>query len=350
MFFNLKNKFTSNISIDLGTSNILISLSDKGIVVNEPTIVAINSRTDEILAIGEQAKKMLGRTPEHIKITKPLSGGVISDFEVTEKMLKYFIDKLHSDKILSAYRPKVIIGVPIGITEVERKAVEDAVFGAGAKEVFLVDQPLADALGTQITINEPSGNLIVDLGGGSTEIAVISLEGIVNWKKLDIAGDKLDQNIINFVREEFNVLLGETIAEEVKIKIGTAIPREKELNITVRGRDLITGLPKEIPLNDSQIKNALEKPLGLIIDDIKSTLETTPPELVADIYQKGIILCGGGALLKGIDKLISRAIKIPVTIAEDPLTCVIRGLNFLHEDKKMLKNIVSLTDNSPTIK
>ena len=350
MFNNFKNKFSPNVSIDLGTSNVLVSVSDKGIIVNEPSIVAINNKTDEILAIGDEAKKMLGRTPPHISVSKPLECGIISDFEATEKMLKFFLDKLHSDRILSAYRPRVIIGVPIGITGVERKAVEDAVFSAGAKEVFLVEQPIAAALGAQIMINEPSGNLIVDFGGGATEIAVISLEGIVNWRRLEIAGDKLNQNIIQTVKEEFNVLLGETIAEEVKIKIGSAVPQEKDLKMTVRGRDLITGLPKEITLNDTHIRKSLEKSLSLIVDDIKSTLETTPPELVADIYQKGIILSGGGALLKGMDKLIESEIKIPVTVADDPLTCIIRGLSALHEDKKMLDRVTALIDNGPIIK
>lgn len=350
MFNNLRRKFSQNLSIDLGTANILLHLGDKGIIANEPSIVAINNKTGQILAIGHEAKKMLGRTPPHIEVTKPLVHGIISDFEVTEKMLKYFIEKLNNDKVLSVSRPRVVIGVPIGVTEVERKAVEDAVFSAGSREVFMVEQPIAAALGSQIMINEPSGNLIVDLGAGTTEIAVISLEGIVNWRKLDIAGDRFNQNIIQAVRDNFNVLLGETIAEEAKIKIGSAVPGSKELNMTVSGRDLITGLPREIVLNDTDVRKSLEKSLYLIVDEIKSTLETTPPELVADIYKKGIILSGGGALLRGIDKLIADSIKIPVTIADDPLTCLIRGLSVLHEDEKMLQNVVSLLDNKPIIK
>lgn len=350
MFDNLKKRFSQNLSIDLGTANVVLGLTDKGIIVNEPSVVAINNKTNQILAIGHEAKKMIGRTPPHIEVTKPLIHGIISDFEVVEKLLKHFVEKLHSDKILSASRPKVIIGVPIGVTEVERKAVEDAVFSSGVKEVFMVEQPIAAALGSQISIEEPSGNLIVDLGAGTTEIAVISLEGIVNWRKLDIAGDRLNQNIIQSVYEEFNVLLGETIAEDVKIKIGSAVPQDKELLMKVSGRDLINGLPREIILNDEQIRKALEKSLALIIDEIKATLETTPPELVADIYKKGITLSGGGALLKGIDKLIKDAIKIPVSIADDPLTCVIRGLNALHEDRRMLDNVVALIDNTPVIK
>lgn len=350
MFNKLRNRFSHNLSIDLGTSNILLHLGDKGIITNEPSIVAINNKTGQILAIGHEAKKMLGRTPPHIEVAKPLVHGIISDFEVTEKMLKYFFEKLNSDKILSVSRPRVIIGVPIGVTEVERKAVEDAVFSAGSKEVFMVEQPIVAALGSQLMINEPSGNLVVDLGAGTTEIAVISLEGIVNWRKLDIAGDRFNQNIIQAIREDFNVLLGETIAEEVKTKIGSAVPQPKELTMTVSGRDLITGLPREITINDTEVRKALEKSLQLIIDEIKATLETTPPELVADIYKKGIILSGGGALLRGIDKLINRAIEIPVTIADDPLTCVIRGISVLHEDEKMLQNVVSLIDNTPVIK
>ncbi|MEA2088283.1 MAG: rod shape-determining protein [Patescibacteria group bacterium] len=350
MFSNLKKKFTPNLSIDLGTSNVIVHLSDKGIIINEPTVVAINNRTDQILEIGHEAKKMLGRTPPHISVIKPLINGIISDFEVTEKMLKYFIDKLHSDRILSIARPKVIIGVPINITEVEKKAVEDAVLSAGAKDVYLIEQPIAAALGSQININNPSGNLIVDLGGGKTEIAVISLGGIVNSKKTEIAGDKFNQNIIEAIHEEFNILLGQTLAEEVKINIGSAVLLKKEITMSVSGRDLTTGLPREIVLNDSQVRKALEKSLDLIIDDIKNTIETTPPELISDIYKKGIIVCGGGALLKGIDELISQKVKIPVTIVDDPLTCVIRGLAILHEDEKMLKNTVALLENASLIK
>jgi len=350
MFKNIKRKFYPNLSLDLGTSNILVHLSPKGIIANEPSIVAIHKKTDQILAIGHEAKKMLGRTPPHISVVKPLVNGIISDFEVAEKMVKFFIEKLHTDAFLPLYRPRVIIGVPIGVTEVERKAVEDAIFSAGAKEVNLVELPIAAALGSQVMIGEARGNLIVDIGGGTTEIAVISLEGIVNWKKLEIAGNKFNQDIIQSVREEFNVLLGENIAEEVKIKIGSAVPLDKELKMVVSGRDLITGLPKEIVLTDAQIRQALSKSLRLIIDEIKSILETTPPELVADIYKKGIIISGGGALLRGIDKLISQAIQIPVVVTEDPLTCVIRGLSLLYEDEKMLKNVVSLIDNTPLIK
>lgn len=350
MFFNLKRKFTPNLSIDLGTSNVIVHLSDKGIIINEPTIVAINKRTDQILEIGHEAKKMLGRTPPHISVIEPLVNGIISDFEVTEKMLKYFIDKLHSDRILSIARPRVIIGAPINITEVEKKAIEDAVLSAGAKKVYLIEQPIAAALGAQIMINNPNGNLIVDLGGGKTEIAVISLGGIVNSRRTEIAGNEFNKNIIKAVQEKFNILLGQILTEKIKIDIGSAIPLKKELTITVSGRDLTTGLPREIVLNDSQVREAIEKSLNLIIDNIKATIETTPPELISDIYKKGIILCGGGALLRGIDKLISQKIKIPVIIANDPLTCVIRGLAILYEDEKMLKDTAALLENRPYIK
>lgn len=350
MFSGLRKRLSHNLSIDLGTSNVLIYVPDKGIIIDEPSIVAVNNRTEQVLAIGHDAKRMIGRTPAHLRVAKPLSHGIISDFEVTEKMLKYFLDKLQNDKIMTVSRPRVIIGVPIGITEVERKAVEDAVFSAGAKEVYMVEQPIAAALGSQIMIGEPSGNLVVDLGAGTTEIAVISLEGIVNWRKLDIAGDSFNQNIIQMVRDEFNVLLGETIAEDVKNKIGSAIPQEKEIRVSVRGRDLTTGLPREVSLSDSDVRSALERPLNLIIGEIKATLETTPPELVADIYKKGIIVSGGGALLRGIDKLISSQVKIPVIIADDPLTCIIRGLGSLYENEKMLKNVVALIDRGPVIK
>lgn len=348
--FNFKKKFSQNISIDLGTSNILLHTGEKGIIVNEASVVAINNKTDQIISVGHEAKKMIGRIPPYINVIKPLVHGIVSDFEVTEKMLKYFIERIQNNHLLNISRPRVIIGIPIGITEVEKKAVEDAVMSAGVKEVFLIELPIAAALGAGLRIGEASGNLIVDIGGGITEIAVIALEGVVNWKKLDIAGNKFDHDIIQAVRDEFNVLLGENIAEDVKIKIGSAIPLEKELRMNVRGRDLVSGLPKEIILNNTQIKNALNRSLTIITDNIKSILEITPPELVADIYQKGIIVCGGGALLKGLEKFIKSSIKIPVIIAEDPLTCSIRGASVLFEDEKMLKNIISFVNNGPIIK
>lgn len=338
-------KFSKSLGIDLGTANTLVYVSGRGIVINEPSIVAVNNRTDKIIAIGEQAKKMFGRTPPHIIVTRPLIGGIISDFEATEKMLHFFIDKVHQEGFTLLPRPRVVIGVPLGITEVERKAVEDSAVSAGAREVYLVDEAMAAALGARLPINEAIGNLVVDLGGGTTEIAVISLEGIVTYRTLQIAGDKLNRDIIQYAEEEFNILLGETMAEEAKIKIGSALPTKNKAEMTIRGRDLITGLPKEITVSEDQIREAIMKSLKIIAEEIKSTIEITPPELVADIYQRGIILCGGGAMLRGLDYFISEAVKIPVYVADDPLTCVVRGTGIILEDKSLLDSLMSINRN-----
>ncbi|MFH0819839.1 MAG: rod shape-determining protein [bacterium] len=338
-------KFSKSLGIDLGTANTLVYVSGRGIVINEPSIVAVNNRTDKIIAIGEQAKKMFGRTPPHIIVTRPLIGGIISDFEATEKMLHFFIDKVHQEGFTLLPRPRVVIGVPLGITEVERKAVEDSAVSAGAREVYLVDEAMAAALGARLPINEAIGNLVVDLGGGTTEIAVISLEGIVTYRTLQVAGDKLNRDIIQYAEEEFNILLGETMAEDAKIKIGSALPTKNKAEMTIRGRDLITGLPKEITVSEDQIREAIMKSLKIIAEEIKSTIEITPPELVADIYQRGIILCGGGAMLRGLDYFISEAVKIPVYVADDPLTCVVRGTGIILEDKSLLDNLMSINRN-----
>jgi len=338
-------KFSKSLGIDLGTANTLVYVSGRGIVINEPSIVAVNNRTDKIIAIGEQAKKMFGRTPPHIIVTRPLIGGIISDFEATEKMLHFFIDKVHQEGFTLLPRPRVVIGVPLGITEVERKAVEDSAVSAGAREVYLVDEAMAAALGARLPINEAIGNLVVDLGGGTTEIAVISLEGIVTYRTLQIAGDKLNRDIIQYAEEEFNILLGETMAEDAKIKIGSALPTKNKAEMTIRGRDLITGLPKEITVSEDQIREAIMKSLKIIAEEIKSTIEITPPELVADIYQRGIILCGGGAMLRGLDYFISEAVKIPVYVADDPLTCVVRGTGIILEDKHLLDSLMSINRN-----
>lgn len=334
-------KFSKNLGIDLGTANTLVYVSGRGIVINEPSIVAINNRTDKILAIGDAAKKMFGRTPPHIAVTRPLVNGIISDFEVTEKMLRFFIEKVHQEGFTLLPRPRVVIGVPLGITEVERKAVEDSAVSAGAREVYLVDEAMAAALGARLPVDEAIGNLIVDLGGGTTEIAVISLEGIVTYKTLQTAGDKLNRDIINYAQEKFNILLGETMAEEAKIKIGSALPTKNKTEMTIRGRDLISGLPKEIIITEEQIREAIMRSLKIIAEEIKSTIEITPPELVADIYQRGVILCGGGALLKNLDRFISEVVKIPVYVADDPLTCVVRGAGIILEDKTLLENLIT---------
>lgn len=340
MFNKFLGKFSKDLGIDLGTKNTLVYVNDKGISISEPSVVAINKRTDEILAIGEEAKLMLGKTPAHIKVIKPLVDGVIFDFEVTEKMIKYFINKAHSENFTLMPRPRVIIGIPLDITEVEKKAVKDAAKSAGARQVYLIEESMAAAIGARLSVVDPTATMIVDIGGGTTEIAVISLGGVVAWKSLRLAGNELDSNIIEYVREEFNILIGEQVAENIKLKIGSVTVLKEPMNIKIRGRDLMNGLPKEIKVTDSQIREAMSKTIGQIIENIKITLETTPPELVSDIYEHGIYLTGGGALLRGIDKEIAKASKIPVRIADDPLTCVARGTGFLLSDNELLEKVI----------
>lgn len=341
MFNKFFGKFSKDLGIDLGTANTLVYTPDKGILINEPSIVAVNIRTEEILAVGEEAKKMLGKTPAHIQVIKPLVDGVISDFEVTEKMLKYFIDKAHSEQFSLSPRPRVVIGIPLDITEVEKKAVEDAAKSAGARQVYLVEEPMAAAIGARLPVTEASATMIVDIGGGTTEIAVISLGGAVSWKNLRLAGNFLNHEIIQYIREEFNLLIGEQLAEEIKIRIGSASPLKESLEMMVRGRDLMNGLPKEMRITDAQVREAMSRTIHQIIDNIKLILETTPPELVADIYEYGIILTGGGALLRGLDQEIAQATKISVRAADDPLTCVVRGTGILLADSVLLQKVVA---------
>lgn len=340
MFNNLLGKFSHDLGIDLGTKNTLVYATDKGIVVNEPSVVAINKRTNEILEVGEAAKKMVGKTPSHIEAIKPLVDGVISDFEVTEKMLKYFINKVNKENFTVVFRPRVVIGIPLDLTEVEKKAVEDAARSAGARKVYLVDEAMAAAIGARLPVTEATATMVVDIGGGTTEIAVISLGGVVTWKSLKAAGNEFDNNIIEYVREEFNILIGEQLAERIKIAIGSAVPLDEPQEIEVRGRDLITGLPKALMATDKQIREAMSRTVGKIIDNIKTILETTPPELVSDIYERGLFLSGGGALLRGLDKAISLATKIPVKIVDDPLTCVARGTGLLLADEELLEKVI----------
>ena len=333
----------------MGTANTLVYVKDKGIVINEPSVVAINSRTDKILAIGEDAKKMIGKTPKHIAAIKPLVDGVISDFEITEKMIKYFIERVHENSLSFFARPRVVIDIPLDITEVERKAVEDAVLSGGARKVYLIEESMASAIGARLPIEESIGNMIVDIGGGVTEIAVISLGGIVTWKSLKIAGNKLDRDIVQYARDEFNLLLGEGVAEDIKKKIGSAGSLKEPLEMQMRGRDLITGLPKEITVSDGQIREALARSVKLIIEDIKAVLEVTPPELVADIYERGMVLSGGGALLKELDRVIAKATEIPVRVADDPLTCAVRGTGIVLENIELLKDIIVPSAQSETV-
>lgn len=340
MFNKLLGKFSHDMGIDLGTRNTLVYLSDKGMVINEPSVVAINKRTNEILEVGEAAKKMVGKTPGHIEAVKPLVDGVISDFEVTEKMLKYFINKVQRENFSILSRPRVVIGIPLDLTEVEKKAVEDAARSAGARKVYLIEEAMAAAIGARLPVIDATATMMVDIGGGTTEIAVISLGGVVTWKSLKAAGNEFDNNIIEYIREEFNILIGEQLAENIKIAIGSAVPMEEPQEMEVRGRDLLNGLPKAIVVSDKQIREAINRTVSKIIENIKTILETTPPELVSDIYERGLYLAGGGALLKGLDQAISTAAKIPVKIVDDPLTCVARGTGMLLGDKDLLEKVV----------
>lgn len=332
-------KFSKDVGIDLGTANTLVFVKDKGIVINEPSVVAINTKTGQILAVGREAKMMIGKTPAHIVTCRPLLHGVISDFEVTEKMLRYFIEKVHADGFNLVPRPLVVIGVPLEITEVERKAVEDAVTSAGARQVFLVEEPMAAAIGARLPIEDAVGNMVVDIGGGTTEIAVISLSGVVTWKSIPIAGDEFNKHIVAYAKEVFNMHLGEKTAEMIKMRIGSAHPLAEVTQMEMRGRDMVTGLPREVIVSDGQIREALSRSIRTITENIKNTLEETPPELIADIYERGIVLTGGGALLAGLDQAISKVAEIPVRVADDPLTCVARGTGILLERKDLLREI-----------
>lgn len=339
MFNKIWGKFSRDLGIDLGTANTLVYSKEKGIIINEPSVVALNNRNGQILAVGHAAKDMVGKTPAHIATVRPLVNGIISDFEVTEKMLKFFIEKAHKDGFSILPRPRVVIGVPLDLTEVERKAVEDAAMNAGAREVYLIEEPMVAAIGARLPISEPIGSMVVDIGGGTTEIAVISLGGVVTWKSIPIAGDELNKNIMHFARDSFNLLLGERVAENIKTRIGSATELDEDMQIEMRGRDMVTGLPKEILVSDAQIREAMTRSLKTIVENIKSVLEITPPELVADIYERGIVLTGGGGLLMGLDRLVSKAAEIPVRVADDPLTCVVRGTGMLLDSIDLLKNV-----------
>lgn len=340
MINRILGMMSHDIGIDLGTANTLVYVRGRGIVINEPSVVAINTKTNQVLAIGDEAKKMVGKTPASIVATRPLVDGVVSDFEVTEQMLKYFIEKVHRESYAVFPRPRVVIGIPSGVTEVEKRAVEDAASNAGARQTFLIEEPMAAAIGSRLPIQDAAGSMIVDIGGGTTEVAIISLGGIVASRSLRIAGDELSEDIIQFAREEFNLQIGERTAENIKIAIGSAYPVGKVHQVPMRGRDLVTGLPKEIMVSDEQVRKALTKSVRSIVEAIKITIEETPPELVADIMDRGVILAGGGALLKGLDLLVHRETKMPVHIADDPLTSVARGTGLVLEDLDSLKEVL----------
>ena len=335
-FLNLNSK---DIGIDLGTANILATLKGKGIILNEPSVVAIDKETNSIIATGLEAKEMLGRTPDKIKAVRPLKDGVIADLTATQMLLKNIIQKIC--KRYNIGKLRVVVGVPSGITEVEERAVEEAVLQAGAKEVYLIEEPIAAAIGAGIEIAEPSGNIVVDIGGGTTEVAVISLGGIVVCDSLRIAGDELDESIINYVKKELNLAIGQTTAERIKIEIGCAMPLVSLETSEIRGRDLITGLPKITHIDSEQVRIAMEEDIGQIVDLIKAALEKTPPELSSDVMERGILLTGGGALIKNLDKLISPKTGIPVYITDEPINAVVRGTGKALDDLEKLKNILA---------
>lgn len=333
--FGLKNK---DIGIDLGTANTLVTLRGKGIVLKEPSVVAIDKKTGNILATGHEAKEMLGRTPEQIKAVRPLKDGVIADFTATQLMLKNLIGKVCQR--YNVVKPRVVVGVPSGITEVEERAVEESVLEAGAKEVYLIEEPMAAAIGASLDVAEPSGSIIVDIGGGTTEVAVISLGGIVVSTSIRTAGDELDEDIVSYVKREMNLAIGETTAEEIKLKIGCATPLMTDVPMTIRGRDLSTGLPRNVEIYSSQILEAMAESIYEIVEGVKQTLEKTPPELASDIMEKGIVLAGGGALIQNLDKLLSYKTGMPVYIAENPLDCVVKGTEKTIEDLEKLKHVL----------
>jgi len=334
--------FSNDIGIDLGTATTLVFVKGEGVVLCEPSVVAIEKDTNRVVAVGEDAKKMLGRTPGSIVAIRPMKDGVISDFEVTEAMLKYFIKKVHRRKVL--VRPAMVIAIPSGITAVEKRAVKDSAERAGARSVELIEEPKAAAVGVGLPVEEAAGNMIVDVGGGTTEFAVISLGGLVHSKSIRIAGDEMDMAIIEYLRKTYNLMIGERTAEEIKIRIGSAYPLEEELNMDVRGRDLISGLPKTIAITSVEVREALQDPVQAIVDASKSTLEQTPPELAADLIDRGIVMAGGGSLLRGLDKRIAEETGLPVHIADDPLTAVVLGTGqMLNMPTRLRRRIVVTT-------
>jgi len=329
--------FSNDIGIDLGTSSTLVYIKNQGIVLCEPSVVAIHSGTSKVLAVGEEAKRMLGRTPGSIVAIRPMKSGVIADFEITEAMLRYFIKKVHNSRRL--VRPRMVIAIPSGITEVEKRAVKDSALHAGAREVYMIEEPVAAAIGVGLPIQEPSGNMVVDIGGGTTEMAVISLAGIVFSKSIRVAGDEMDESIINYLKKTYNLMVGERTAEEIKITIGSAYPLDEEMTMEVRGRDLVAGLPKMITISSEEVREALAEPIAQIVEAVRITLERTPPELSADLIEKGLILAGGGALLRGLDKIISEETGLPVHVAEDPLTAVALGTGKALSELKYLRRV-----------
>lgn len=346
MFNALFKRFSQDLGIDLGTANTLVYVKGKGIVINEPSVVAVNQRTKQILAIGSEAQRMVGRTPAHIVATRPLVDGVVSDFEITEAMLRYFIDKVHNQTYSFLRRPRVVIGIPSGVTEVEKRAVQDAAVNAGAREAFLIEEPMAASIGARLPVQDAQGSMIIDIGGGTTEIAVLSLGGVVIARSLRIAGDVMNEHIVQYARDNFGMLIGSRTAEDLKIRVGSAYPLEEQLTAHMRGRDLVSGLPKEIIVSDAHIREALTPSVKNILNNVKAVIEEIPPEIISDIMHRGIVLAGGGAQLRGLDQLLRDETKMPVTIADDPLTCVVRGAGIVVEELESLRDVLLPTDFS----
>lgn len=336
--FLFGNLFSKDMGIDLGTANTLVYLKGKGIILREPSVVAIQRDTSSVLAVGDEAKQMIGRTPGNIVAIRPMKDGVIADFDITERMLRYFINKAVKKGVL--FHPRVVVSIPSGVTEVEKRAVIDATLQAGAREAYLIEEPMAAAIGAGLPVHEPMGNMVVDIGGGTTEVAVISLGGIVTSRSVRVAGDELDESIVQYVKRTYNLMIGERTAEQIKMEIGSAYPQDQETTMDIRGRDLITGLPKTVNISDKEILTAISEPVASIVEAVKVTLERTPPELSADIMDRGIILAGGGSLLKGLDKLLKEETGMPVYLAEEPLNCVATGTGKVLEEINTLKRVL----------
>jgi rod shape-determining protein MreB len=340
-FHKILGMFSNDLAIDLGTANTLVYVKGRGIICNEASVVVIRRDNKLPVAVGIEAKEMLGKTPSNIMAIRPMKDGVIADFDATEVMLKYFITKAHNRK--SFVSPRVIIGVPSGITQVEQRAVKDAAHASGAREVYLIEEPMAAAVGVGLPVGEPSGNMIVDIGGGTTDVAVISLDGIVYSKAVRVGGDKMDEAIMAYIKRKYNLMIGERTSERIKIELGSAYPTNTAEPLEIKGRDLVSGIPKAINVTEDEVREALQESVGLILDTIKVTLENTPPELAADIVDKGIVLAGGGALLKGLDILIRQHTGVPVILPEDPLTAVVRGCGMMLDKLGLLQKVAMST-------
>lgn len=332
--------FSRDVSIDLGTANVRVLVRGQGLIINEPSVVAIEKRSRKVLAIGSEAKQMVGRTPANIVAIRPLRDGVISDFEITERMLHYFINKVHEKLFMPIPRPRVVIGIPSGVTEVEKRAVHDASINAGAREAFLVEQPMAAAIGAGLPVTEAMGSMVVDIGGGTTEVAVIALGGIVASRSIRVAGDEMDEGVIQYARQKYNLLIGEQMAERTKITIGSAYPLDEELTMTLRGRNLITGLPESIEVSSVEIREALSEPVNTIVESVKGVIDETPPELVSDLMEQGIVLAGGGALLLGLAERLSDEFKMHVYVAEDAMNVVVYGAGQVLEELETLSKVL----------